>query len=62
MKAVLTSLRRVALTGLMVMLALWAGYRLWDHYFDAPWTRDGHVRADVVPVVPMLPASSAKCW
>jgi multidrug resistance efflux pump len=52
MKAVLNSLRRFALTGLMVMLALWAGYRLWDYYFDAPWTRDGHVRADVVPVAP----------
>ncbi|MCC8943976.1 multidrug resistance efflux pump [Bradyrhizobium sp. USDA 4503] len=52
MKAVLSSLRRFALTGLMVMLALWAGYKLWDYYFDAPWTRDGHVRADVVPVAP----------
>src|SRR5262245_11334231 len=52
MKAVLNSLRRFALTGLMVALALWAGYRLWDYYFDAPWTRDGHVRADVVPEAP----------
>jgi RND family efflux transporter MFP subunit len=25
---------------------------LWDYYFDEPWTRDGHVRADVVPVAP----------
>src|SRR5690242_14344259 len=52
MKAILNSLRRFALTGLMVLLALWAGYKLWDYYFDAPWTRDGHVRADVVPVAP----------
>src|SRR5262245_8364556 len=52
MNAVLNSLRRFALTGLMVLLALWAGYKLWDYYFDAPWTRDGHVRADVVPVAP----------
>jgi multidrug resistance efflux pump len=52
MKAVLNSLRRFAPTGLMVLLALWAGYKLWDYYFDAPWTRDGHVRADVVPVAP----------
>ena len=52
MKAFLNSLRRFAPTGLMVLLALWAGYRLWDYYFDAPWTRDGHVRADVVPVAP----------
>jgi RND family efflux transporter MFP subunit len=34
----------------MVLAALWAGYRLWDYYMDEPWTRDGHVRADVVPV------------
>ena len=37
MKAVLNSLRRFALTGLMVALALWASYKLWDYYFDAPW-------------------------
>jgi multidrug efflux pump subunit AcrA (membrane-fusion protein) len=52
MKALLNSLRRFSLTGLMVLAALWAGYRLWDYYMDAPWTRDGHVRADVVPVAP----------
>src|SRR4030095_15475912 len=52
MKAVLNSLRRFSLTGVMVLAALWAGYKLWDYYFDAPWTRDGHVRADVVPVAP----------
>ena len=52
MKAVLNSLRRYALTGLVAGVALWAGYKLWDYYFDEPWTRDGHVRADVVPVAP----------
>jgi len=52
MKALLHSLRRFALTGLMTGLAIWAGYKLWDYYFDQPWTRDGHVRADVVPVAP----------
>jgi multidrug resistance efflux pump len=52
MKVVLNSLGRFAPTGLMVLLALWVGYKLWDYYFDAPWTRDGHVRADVVPVAP----------
>ncbi len=50
MKAFLNSLRRFALTGLMVGIALWASYKLWDYYFEQPWTRDGHVRADVVPV------------
>ena len=47
MKALLNLLRRFSLTGVMVLAALWAGYKLWDYYFDAPWTRDGHVRADV---------------
>ena len=50
MKALLNSLRRFALTGLVAVIALWAAYNLWDYYFEAPWTRDGHVRADVVPV------------
>ncbi|MGY8668739.1 HlyD family secretion protein [Bradyrhizobium sp. UFLA05-109] len=36
----------------MAAIALWASYKLWDYYFDDPWTRDGHVRADVVPVAP----------
>jgi RND family efflux transporter MFP subunit len=52
MKALLNSLRRFALTGVMVGISLWAGYKLWDYYFEEPWTRDGHVRADVVPVAP----------
>jgi RND family efflux transporter MFP subunit len=52
MKALLNPLRRFAPTTLIVMLALWASYKLWDYYMDAPWTRDGHVRADVVPVAP----------
>jgi multidrug resistance efflux pump len=52
MTTFLNSLRRFALTGLMVLVALWAGYKLWDYYMDEPWTRDGHVRADVVPVAP----------
>jgi multidrug resistance efflux pump len=52
MKALLHSLRRFSLTGLVVLVALWAGYKLWDYYMDAPWTRDGHIRAEVVPVAP----------
>jgi RND family efflux transporter MFP subunit len=52
MKAVLNSLRRFALTGLVALVAVWAGYKLWDYYMNEPWTRDGHVRADVVPVAP----------
>ena len=52
MKALLNSLRRFSLTGVMVLGAVWASYKLWDYYFEAPWTRDGHVRVDVVPIAP----------
>ena len=52
MKALLNLLRRFTLTGVMALAALWAGYKLWDYYFEAPWTRDGHIRADVVPIAP----------
>jgi multidrug resistance efflux pump len=52
MNALLNSLRRFSLTGVMVLAAIWASYKLWDYYFEAPWTRDGHVRADVVPIAP----------
>ena len=52
MKALLNLLRRFSLTGVMVLAAVWAGYKLWDYYMNEPWTRDGHVRADVVPVAP----------
>jgi len=33
-------------------LAIVAGLRLFDYYINAPWTRDGRVRADVVAVAP----------
>ena len=36
----------------MVALALVVGSALWDYYMNAPWTRDGRVRADVVAVAP----------
>lgn len=43
---------RVAVTAGMVLAATIVGSALWDYYFDAPWTRDGRVRADVVAVAP----------
>jgi multidrug resistance efflux pump len=45
-------LGRMALTLIVVALALVAGRRLWDHYQVEPWTRDGRVRADVVEIAP----------
>jgi RND family efflux transporter MFP subunit len=32
--------------------ALGVGHLTWDHYREAPWTRDGRVRADVIQVAP----------
>ncbi|TRX75797.1 efflux RND transporter periplasmic adaptor subunit [Pseudomonas mangiferae] len=46
------SMIRVALTALVVVLAVLAGYWLWQHYMLSPWTRDARVRADVVIIAP----------
>jgi RND family efflux transporter MFP subunit len=43
---------RFGLTAIAVAVALFVGVRLWAYYMDAPWTRDGHVRADIVQVAP----------
>jgi RND family efflux transporter MFP subunit len=43
---------RVVLTLGMVALAIIVGTALWDYYMNAPWTRDGRVRADVVAIAP----------
>jgi multidrug resistance efflux pump len=43
---------RLLVTVLMVAAAGWAGWRLWDHYELAPWTRNGRVRANVVQIAP----------
>ncbi|MFT4172494.1 MAG: biotin/lipoyl-binding protein [Rhodocyclaceae bacterium] len=39
-------------TVVVVAGAVWAGLRLWDHYEQAPWTRDGRVRANIVQIAP----------
>ncbi|KAF1857666.1 hypothetical protein Lal_00014183 [Lupinus albus] len=43
---------RLAVTLGAVAAALVVGLSLWDYYMDAPWTRDGRVRADVVEISP----------
>ncbi|HVR48553.1 MAG TPA: HlyD family secretion protein [Pseudorhodoferax sp.] len=43
---------RLGLTLLMVVAAGWAGWQLWDHYELSPWTRNGRVRAHIVPLAP----------
>ncbi|QHP89657.1 HlyD family secretion protein [Burkholderia glumae] len=39
-------------TALILVVAILIGQRLWVHYMDEPWTRDGRVRADIVNVAP----------
>ncbi|MBD2840400.1 HlyD family secretion protein [Pseudomonas sp. JM0905a] len=46
------SMLRVLVTLTLVVVALVAGYGLWQHYMLAPWTRDARVRADVVVISP----------
>jgi multidrug resistance efflux pump len=43
---------RPVLTLVIVVVALIAGRGLWAYYQEAPWTRDGRVRADVVTIAP----------
>lgn len=40
------------LTLAVVLIALFAGHRIWIHYQVEPWTPDGRVRADIVQVAP----------
>jgi RND family efflux transporter MFP subunit len=40
------------LTAIAVVAAVVVAMQLWAYYVNAPWTRDGHVRADVVQVAP----------
>jgi len=52
MTALLALVGRLLVTLGTVAVALIVGVALWDYYMDAPWTRDGRVRADVVAVAP----------
>jgi len=42
----------VLLTLLAVTAAVVVSLHLWDYYMEAPWTRDGHVHADIIQVAP----------
>lgn len=42
----------VAVTLVALAAAALTGWHLWQYYTEAPWTRDGHVRAEVVQVAP----------
>lgn len=48
----LSALRRYLVTLVVVLVALFIGWRLWIHYENDPWTRDGRIKADIVQVAP----------
>ncbi|MBV9843171.1 MAG: efflux RND transporter periplasmic adaptor subunit [Sphingomonadaceae bacterium] len=52
MRPLPAALLRFAITALLVVLAIIVTVWLWHRYERDPWTRDGHVRADVVRVTP----------
>ncbi|MES1264511.1 MAG: efflux RND transporter periplasmic adaptor subunit, partial [Variovorax sp.] len=52
MKSALQTIGRVVLTLAIVAAAIVVGHLAWDHYREAPWTRDGRVRADVIQIAP----------
>ena len=52
MKKPLLTLGRVVLTLLVVTFACVVVWRMTMYYMFAPWTRDGHIRADVVQISP----------
>jgi RND family efflux transporter MFP subunit len=52
MKPLPAALARSAVTLLIVVLAVLVALWLWRRYEIDPWTRDGHIRADVVRVTP----------
>ncbi|MDH0732272.1 HlyD family secretion protein [Pseudomonas sichuanensis] len=43
---------RILVTLCVVILAVFAGFKLWQYYMLTPWTRDARVRADVVVIAP----------
>ncbi|WP_159982790.1 MULTISPECIES: efflux RND transporter periplasmic adaptor subunit [unclassified Novosphingobium] len=52
MKNLLPAIGRSAATIVIVVLAAFIAFWMWNHYERSPWTRDGRVRADVVRVTP----------
>ncbi|ACC74537.1 HlyD family secretion protein [Paraburkholderia phymatum] len=52
MKKTWFSIGQILLTLIVVVIAAAVLWKLVDYYMFAPWTRDGHVRADVIQVAP----------
>jgi len=45
-------LARVSLTLVTLIVAVFLGHWIWQHYLYSPWTRDGRVRAHVITIAP----------
>lgn len=43
---------RYLITGVLLLVAILLGVYLWQDNMDAPWTRDGRVRADIIRIAP----------
>jgi multidrug resistance efflux pump len=52
MKKPIVTFGRLVLTLLFVCLAAFIVWRMVMYYMYAPWTRDGHVRADIIQIAP----------
>lgn len=52
MKKTWFSIGQIVLTLIVVVIAGLVLWKLVDYYMYSPWTRDGHVRADVIQVAP----------
>lgn len=52
MKKPILTFGRLVLTLLFVCLAAFIVWRMVMYYMYAPWTRDGHVRADIIQIAP----------
>ncbi len=52
MRKLISSVLRISLTLGLLSVGVILGVGLWRYYTEAPWTRDGRIRAEVVSVAP----------
>ena len=52
MRKLISSVLRISLTLGLLSVGVILGVKLWRYYTEAPWTRDGRIRAEVVSVAP----------
>ncbi len=60
MKPLIAQFGRILVTLALVGIACVVGWQLWRYYMEAPWTRDGRVRADIIGVAPDVPGFVAE--